>query len=143
MILIELENLNLLLSIGLTVTVVMATQDGHCKSTTSLSQCEVFCKQCNLPLHFSLKKKHCCCRNDIESSEPGYVVIWEEGESFYLKLLRTNTQPKMKFFITDFLSKYDHIHLEWRTWSYLLNKPLMENFIFCAVKLSFKTYLQV
>ena len=49
----------------------------------------------------------------------------------------------MKFFITDFLSKYDHIHLEWRTWSYLLNKPLMENFIFCAVKLSFKTYLQV
>ena len=121
----------------------MATQDGHCKSTTSLSQCEVFCKQCNLPLHFSLKKKHCCCRNDIESSEPGYVVIWEEGESFYLKLLRTNTQPKMKFFITDFLSKYDHVHLEWRTWSYLRNKPLMENFIFCAVKLSFKTYLQV
>ena len=46
-----------------------------------LSQCEIFCKHYNLPLHFSLKKKHCCCRNDIESSEPGYVVIWDKGDS--------------------------------------------------------------
>ena len=33
MILVELENLNLLLTIGITVTVVMTTQDGHCQST--------------------------------------------------------------------------------------------------------------
>ena len=59
----------------------MGIQDGHCQSTASLTQCEIFCKQYNLPLHFSLKKKHCCCRNDSESSEPGYAVIREEGDS--------------------------------------------------------------
>ena len=35
----------------------------------------------------------------------------------------------MKFSIKDFFSKYDQISI----WSHLLNKSLMENFIFCAV----------
>ena len=77
MILLGLKIPNLLLAIGVIVSVTMETQDGQCQSTASLSQCEVFCKQYNLPLHFSLKKKHCYCRNDVESSEPGYVIIWE------------------------------------------------------------------
>ena len=105
MILVELKNLNFLLNIGLTVTVVMGIQDGHCQSTASLTQCEIFCKQYNLPLHFSLKKKHCCCRNDSESSEPGYAVIREEGDSGLnekTKFVAKNehSTKKLKFSIT-------------------------------------------
>ena len=39
----------------------------------------------------------------------------------------------MKFSIKDFLSKCDQIRSFLRIWSHLLKKPLMENFIFCAV----------
>ena len=42
------------------------------------------------------------------------------------------TARKMKFFIKDFLSKCDEIHSFLQIWSHLLNKFLMENFIFCA-----------
>ena len=40
----------------------------------------------------------------------------------------------MKFSIKDFLSKCDQIRSFLWIWSYLLNKSLMKNFIFCAVK---------
>ena len=43
------------------------------------------------------------------------------------------TAQKIKFFIKDFLSKCDQIRRELRIWSHLLNKSLMENFIFCPV----------
>ena len=39
----------------------------------------------------------------------------------------------MKFSIKDIFSKCDQIRSFLRIWSYLLNKSLMENFIFCAV----------
>ena len=39
----------------------------------------------------------------------------------------------MKFFIKDFSSKCDQIRRKLRIWSYLLEKSLMENLIFCAV----------
>ena len=39
----------------------------------------------------------------------------------------------MKFSIKDFFSKFDQICSFLRIWSHLLNKSLMENFIFCAV----------
>ena len=39
----------------------------------------------------------------------------------------------MKFYITDFFSKYDQIHSFLRIWPHLLKESLMENFIFCAV----------
>ena len=39
----------------------------------------------------------------------------------------------MKFSIKDFFSKCDQIRSFLRIWSHLLKKPLMENFIFCAV----------
>ena len=48
------------------------------------------------------------------------------------------------FDITDFFSKYDQIRSFLWAWSYLLKKPLMENFIFCAVNdLSFVTFLTI
>ena len=40
---------------------------------------------------------------------------------------------KMKFSIKDFFSKSDQIRRRLRTWSHLMKKLLMENFIFCAV----------
>ena len=41
---------------------------------------------------------------------------------------------KMKFSIKDFVSKCDQIRSKLRIWSHLLNKSLMENLNFCAVK---------
>ena len=43
---------------------------------------------------------------------------------------------KIKFSITDFLSKCDQTCSLLRIWSHLLKKPLMENFIFCAVRIN-------
>ena len=45
----------------------------------------------------------------------------------------SNTTQKMKFSIKDFSRKYDQIRSFLRIWSHLLEKSLMENFIFCAV----------
>ena len=43
---------------------------------------------------------------------------------------------KIKFSITDFLSKCDQTCSLLRIWSHLLKKPLMENFSFCAVRIN-------
>ena len=45
------------------------------------------------------------------------------------------TAQKIKFSIKDFFSKCDQIRRELRIWSHLLKKSLMENLIFCAVKI--------
>ena len=43
----------------------------------------------------------------------------------------------MKFFIKDFFSKFHQIRRKLWIWSHLLKKSLMEDFIFCAVKLKY------
>ena len=45
-----------------------------------------------------------------------------------------DTGQKMKFSNMDFFSKCDQIRRKLRIWSYLLEKSVMENFIFCAVR---------
>ena len=45
-----------------------------------------------------------------------------------------STTQKMKFSVKDFFSKCDQIRSLLGIWSRLLKKSLMENFIFCAVK---------
>ena len=59
----------------------------------------------------------------------------------YSQILRTifledtvQKYAKMKSFTKDFVSKFDQIRSFLRIWSDLLNKSLMENFIFCAAK---------
>ena len=47
-----------------------------------------------------------------------------------LTLAKRNTAQKMKFYIMDFFSKCDEIRSILWTWSHLLKKSLMENFIF-------------
>ena len=51
-------------------------------------------------------------------------------------ILNDTTAQKMKFSIKDFFSKCDQICRKPRIWSQLLQKPLMENFIFCEVYVS-------
>ena len=46
----------------------------------------------------------------------------------------------MKFSAEDFLSKSDQIRRKLRIWSYLMEKFLMENFIFFAFVLDFRTH---
>ena len=46
----------------------------------------------------------------------------------------TNTTQNMTFSIKDLFNKCDQIRRKLRIWSHLLEKSLMENFIFCAVK---------
>ena len=50
---------------------------------------------------------------------------WIEGKNI--------TAQKMKFSIKDFSSKCDQIRSFLRTWSHLLKKSLMEEFILCTV----------
>ena len=50
-------------------------------------------------------------------------------------MIRLGTAQKMKFSINDFFSKCDHIRSKPRIWSHLLRKSLLENFVFCAVRL--------
>ena len=45
----------------------------------------------------------------------------------------SNAAQKMKFSIKVLFSKYEQIRSFLQIWSYLLNQPLMENFVFCAV----------
>ena len=58
-----------------------------------------------------------------------FVDLMAEWWKLYTKL----TSQKIKFPIKDFFSKYVQIHSFLWIWSYLLNKSLMESFIFCTV----------
>ena len=50
-------------------------------------------------------------------------------------IINRKHRTKMKFSIRDFFSKCAQIRRNLQTWSHLLKKSLMENFIFCAVKI--------
>ena len=50
-----------------------------------------------------------------------------------ISLFSDCTTQKMKFSIKDFFSKCDEIRSFLQIWSHLLNKFLIENFIFCGV----------
>ena len=52
----------------------------------------------------------------------------------HVKHLIFNTAQKMKFSIKDFFSKCDQIRRFLRIWSHLLEKSLIESFIFYVVK---------
>ena len=55
--------------------------------------------------------------------------LWE----FSYKQLLLHHRKKIKFSIKGFSSTCDQIHILLRFWSHLLQKFLMENFIFCIV----------
>ena len=72
----------------------------------------------------------------------GYQVEYRQKniKSFISSLtmtILTITAQKMKFSIQNFFSKYDQSRRKLRSWSHLLKKSLMENFIICAVNVLF------
>ena len=68
-----------------------------------------------------------------QSSSTEYAVLTVLAKVFETK---RNTAQKMKFFIRNSFSKCDQIRRKLQIWSHFLNKLLMENFIFCAVKVT-------
>ena len=66
----------------------------------------------------------------------GYLRLKEQYAVLKIPLEKIPVQSQKHslhpFFIKDLFCKCDHIH-SIRIWSHLLEKPLMENFIFCAV----------
>ena len=71
------------------------------------------------------------------SSKIRVIIKYLSAEQVYFEMrkyfLESFTAQKIKFSIKDFFSKCNQIHSKLRIWSHLLKKPLMENFIFCAV----------
>ena len=61
---------------------------------------------------------------------------------FTRQKLTKYTPQKIKLSIKDFFSKCDQIRRKLRIWSNLLKKPLMENFIVCAVMMKFSMTIQ-
>ena len=53
-----------------------------CQQEPTLLKRTKFCEEHNLPVHYSNKQKRCYCKNDF-NPEPGYIVIWDEGEAFH------------------------------------------------------------
>ena len=72
----------------------------------------------------------------------GYQVEYRQKniKSFISSLTMTIliiTAQKMKFSIQNFFCKRDRSRRKLRSWSHLLKKSLMENFIICAVNVLF------
>ena len=84
---------------------------------------------------FSILLKHTKKLTIIPSD---VVVNWICLTHTRYLFVRAFTAQKMKFFIKDFFSECDQICSKLWIRSHLLNKSLMENFIFCAVSLTYK-----
>ena len=73
----------------------------------------------------------------IDYSKKKFCIIQNITYLNYLTFplsLDTDTAQKMKFPIKDLFSKCDQIRRKLPVWSHLLNKSLMENFIFYVVR---------
>lgn len=70
---------------------VQVTGNGpFCQQEPTLLKCTEFCEEHNLPAHYSNKEKRCFCKNDF-NTEPGYIVIWDEGETFHFHFTFCNS----------------------------------------------------
>ena len=94
-----------------------------------------------LGLRFSNSiNRECKVKTEMEGSKPSFKQKEVSNCSFLTinhnlrYIFRRNNAQKIKFSIKAFSSKCDQIRSLQRSWSYLLEKSLTENFIFCAVK---------
>ena len=92
--------------------------------------------------HIQNLVKHCFCKKDIRLVRlficMHYLISYQWSFSWTPNIVTLHSWtpyplPWMKFSITDFFSKRDQIRSSLQIWSHFLEKPLMENFIFCAV----------
>ena len=77
---------------------------------------------------------------DVESRLARFHLIrnYLTNEIYHFFRL-SHTAQKMKFSFKDFFSKCDQICRKLRIWSHSRKKSLMENFIYCAVPLTWPT----
>ena len=68
------------------------------------------------------------------SASERLFLVFKKHVRLIAPYITRNTAQNMKFSIKDFFSKCDQIRRKLRIWSHLLDKFLMGNFIFCAVK---------
>ena len=93
----------------------------------------------NADVNITNKKDETAVDSAKNNIYPHVTVLLEKNKFYskgnsYLKTVNSIfTAQKMKFSNKDFSSKCDRIRSFLRTWSHLLEKPLIENFIFCAV----------
>ena len=66
-----------------------------------------------------------------------FVVNLKVINEFWITKTAFYTAQKIKFFIKNFFSKCDEIGSFLQIWSHLPKKSLMENFIFCAMLLTY------
>ena len=113
-------------------------------------QCFFNLHDCCIFQHIPNLVQHCHIQNSmhIENAAKDFPKIFNGlnflAKTFCLRYLiglwtrlcinKLYTAQNMKFSIKDFSSKCDQIRSFLRIWSHLLEKYLMENFIFCAVQ---------
>ena len=113
-------------------------------------QCFFNLHDCCIFQHIPNLVQHCHIQNSmhIENAAKDFTKIFNGlnflAKTFCLRYLiglwtrlcinKLYTAQNMKFSIKDFSSKCDQIRSFLRIWSHLLEKYLMENFIFCAVQ---------
>ena len=74
------------------------------------------------------------CLHELENSKALFIPYFSFPSHWILLILSGHyTALKMRFSIKDFFSKCDQIRNFLQIWSNLLEKSLMEKFIFCAV----------
>ena len=94
----------------------------------------------NLLLPFSLNSRSITTTSHATSLSPYPIICLSYSTGYYFTFSHSRarlsyTAQKMKFSIKDFFSKFDQIRRKLRILSHVLNKSLMENFIFCALLL--------
>ena len=98
-----------------------------------MPKCEVLCNFIEITIRHGYSPVNLLhiFRTPFLKNTSGWLLLcylWTHWRSKYMPL-----HKKMKFSIKNFFSKSDQIHSFLRTWSHLLKKSLMKNFIFCAV----------
>ena len=72
-------------------------------------------------------------RLSISNLRNSFLQVTPEEDHAVDEIMVPFTAQKMKFFIKDFFSKCNQSCRKLQIWSHLLEKSLMEDFIFCAV----------
>ena len=77
--------------------------------------------------------EYCITKTPSNNKNCLFLVQWKSGKVQLTSI--SDTAQKLKFSIKDFSGKCDQIRRKLWIWSHLLEKSLMENLIFCAVRL--------
>ena len=97
----------------------------------SIFSCYVYCRSSRSQMFFKIGVTKKFLRTAFDTEHLQWLLC--KFNCNFLSPFSAATAQKMKFSIKDFFSKCNQIRSFLRIWSHLLKKPLMENFIFCAM----------